>query len=150
MNLVDCIANLFHQESDFGLRQLVILFQIMIQLPTRTNFKNNVDIFIIIKIAIHLDDVRMIEIHLNLEFPDKLFGDFLLEQETLLNHLKRAYKLCTLLPTLAKKYLTRYTRPYFPFPSSFIFSKSFTVIFFLLLPKLNTEELLVDSVFYAV
>jgi hypothetical protein len=41
----------------------------------------------------------VVEIHLDLQFPDELFGDFLLLQQLLLDHLQRADEPTALLPT---------------------------------------------------
>jgi len=58
----------------------------MKQLPTSSNFKNDIDVILIIKISIHFDDIWMIKIELNFEFPYKLLDNILLLDELLLDH----------------------------------------------------------------
>lgn len=65
VNLINRITYLFHQKGNFRLWQSLRLLEIMIQLPTSSHLKYDINILIIIKITIHLDDVWMVEMHLN-------------------------------------------------------------------------------------
>lgn len=85
----------------------MVFFQVVVKLTTRPHFKDNVDVLIIIKVTIHLDNVRMIEIHLDLEFSDELLGNFFLQEKTFLNYLKGTDESGAFLSTLPKIYLTR-------------------------------------------
>lgn len=69
----------------------------MIELPSSSNFQNDVDIGSIIEAAIHFNDVGMVEKHLDLHFADELVGYFLLMQKLLLNDLQSTDKVGALL-----------------------------------------------------
>lgn len=64
----------------------------MEQLAACTHLENDVDVLLVVKVPVHLDDVRVIEVHLDLQFPDKLLGYLLLFQQFLLDHFERAYE----------------------------------------------------------
>jgi hypothetical protein len=69
----------------------------MVKLSACSHFQNDVDIRIIVKAAVHLDDVGMVKEHLNFNLSDELVSYLLLVQEFLLYHLQRAYKIAVLL-----------------------------------------------------
>ena len=102
VNLIDSLANLFHQECRFWFRQIRVLFQVMIQLPACAHFQYNVNVLVIIKVTVHLDDVGMVEVHLDFQFADELFRNFLLHQQFFLDYFECANKVCFLLPYFNK------------------------------------------------
>lgn len=102
VNLIDSLANLFHQECRFLFGQIRVLFQVMIQLPACAHFQNNINVLVVIKVAVHLDDVGMTEVHLDFQFADELFRNFLLHQQFFLDHFESANKVCFLLPYFNK------------------------------------------------
>ncbi len=102
MNLVDSLANLFHEKGDFGLGKARVLFQVMVQLSTCAHFQDDVNVLIIIKVAVHLDDVGVVEVHLDLEFSDELLGDLLFHQKFFLDDFQRANEVYFLLPYVNK------------------------------------------------
>lgn len=78
MDLIDCIADLLHNEGYPCLRQGLRFLELMIQLSSRSDLQNNVDVDRIMEAPIHLDDIRMIEEHLYLNLSDELISDLLL------------------------------------------------------------------------
>lgn len=74
MYLINSITDLFHKKSNLLFRDSLRLFQIMIQLPTSTDLKNDINVSVVIKVAIHFYDVWMVEIHLDFQLPNKLLG----------------------------------------------------------------------------
>lgn len=66
----------------------------MVELSSRSNFQYNVDVAGIVEAPVHLDDVRVVEEHLDLDFAGELISDFLLLQQTLLDHLQRTHEVC--------------------------------------------------------
>lgn len=62
----------------------------MEELPACSYLKNNIDVVLVIKVAIHLDDIWMIKIELYFEFPDELLDDVFLLDQLLLDHLQSA------------------------------------------------------------
>lgn len=69
----------------------------MIELSSRPHLQDNIDIDCVVEAAIHLDDIGMVEEHLDLDLSGKLIGDFLLMQQLLLDHLQSAYEIAVLL-----------------------------------------------------
>lgn len=62
----------------------------MIQLPSCPYLQNDVDIDGVTEAAVHLDDIRMVEIHLDLHLSCKLICYFLLMEQLLLDNLQGA------------------------------------------------------------
>ena len=60
VDLVNSITYLTHDEGYSCLWERLRFFELMIELTSSSNFKNNVDVGNIIKAAIHFDDVGMI------------------------------------------------------------------------------------------
>lgn len=52
----------------------------MEELSAHSDLENDINIGGVFKTAVHLDYIGMIEEHLDLHFPQKLFSDFLLLQ----------------------------------------------------------------------
>lgn len=65
MNLIDCFTHLLYYGCNFILSHWLWPFELMEKLPSSSHLKNNVDIVFIIKVAIHFDDIRVIQKHLN-------------------------------------------------------------------------------------
>jgi hypothetical protein len=87
MDLVHGFTDLPHNEGDPCLRERLRLLELMIELPSSSNFQYNVDVDCIVEAAIHLDDVGMIQEHLYLDLTCELIGNFLLMQQLLLDYL---------------------------------------------------------------
>lgn len=49
----------------------------MEQLSSCSDLQNDVDVGFIIEISVHFDDVRVVEVHLNLQLTDELLNDVL-------------------------------------------------------------------------
>ncbi len=96
MNLVHSVADLFHQECHFCLRELLGLFQEMVQLSSCTHFQNYVNVLVVIEVTVQFDDVGVVQKHLDLQFADELLGDLLLYQQALLDHFQCTNKTCPL------------------------------------------------------
>lgn len=90
MNLINCIANLLHYERNPRFWQRLRLFQVMVQLPSRSYLQNNINVFLIVKVPVHLDNIRMVEVHLNFELSDELLCDLLFFQQLLFDYFQRA------------------------------------------------------------
>lgn len=84
MDFVDRLADLFHHKGNPSLGQGLSLLELMVQLPSCPNLQNNVDVDCIAEAAIHLDDIRMVQKHLDLHLSCKLIGYFLFMQQLLL------------------------------------------------------------------
>jgi hypothetical protein len=85
MQLADSIADLLHDESHSCFGHGLMFFEVFIELSICTEFEDDVDIDMIIKKPIHLDDVGMVDETLDFEFSDELLGDFLLLEQFLLD-----------------------------------------------------------------
>lgn len=115
MYFVDGIADLLHDVGDLDLSHWFGFPQLMIELSSCPHFEDDVDVCFVVKEAVHLDDVWVVKIGLNLEFPDELLSDFLFLQQFLLDFLESTGKPCISLPTfsfnlLYKRHLTVLTR----------------------------------------
>lgn len=80
VDLVDCLANLLHYKCYSWLRERLRLLQLVIELASGSNFKNNVDISRVVEAAVHFDDIGVVEKHLNLYFSNKLIRYLLFMQ----------------------------------------------------------------------
>lgn len=90
VDFVDSLADLSHDEGDPGLGQRLSLFELMVKLSSSPDLQDDVDVECIVEAAVHLDDVRVIEVHLDLHLPYELIGDFLLMKQLLLDYLQGA------------------------------------------------------------
>jgi hypothetical protein len=54
------------------------------ELTSRSDLKDDVDVGGVIEEAVHLDDVRVMQVGLDLELSDKLVDNFLFDQQFLL------------------------------------------------------------------
>lgn len=79
----------------------------MIQLSPCAHLEDNVNVFFIIEITIHFDDIGMIEKYLNFEFSDELLSNLLLQNKFFLDYFECTYELWAFLPTYHDNYLTR-------------------------------------------
>ena len=66
----------------------------MVQLSSGSYFQDDVDVVGVVEAAVHLDDVGVVEEHLDLHLSGELVGDLLLPQQTLLDDLQRADEVC--------------------------------------------------------
>ena len=66
MYFVNCLTYLLYYWCYFILCHRLWSFQLMEELPACSYFENNIDVIFIIKVPIHLDDIWMIKIELNL------------------------------------------------------------------------------------
>lgn len=129
MDFIDRLADLLDYWCDFVLCHGLWSFKLVEELPACSYLKNNIDVVLVIKVAIHLDDIWMIKIELYFEFPDELLDDVFLLDQLLLDHLQSADEPWVFLPQPITTYCTKETCPYLPDPSSLIFLKSFTLTF---------------------
>lgn len=97
MDLIDGIAHLLHDEGYPCLRQRLRLLELMVKLPSCSDLQNNVDVDCVVEAAIHLDDIRMIEEHLDLNLSGELICYLLFMQQLLLYYFKSAYEVAILL-----------------------------------------------------
>ena len=80
MNLVNRFTDLLDASGDFLLRHRLTAFKLVVKLAACSYLQNNVNASLVIKIAVHFDDVGMVEKHLNLELSDELLNDLLIFQ----------------------------------------------------------------------
>lgn len=52
----------------------------MVELTPCTNFQDDEYVGLVVKVSIHLDDVRVVEENLNFKLPDKLLNNLFLLQ----------------------------------------------------------------------
>jgi len=69
----------------------------MVELTSCSDFQNNVNVCNIIKTSIHLDDVGMIEEHLNLDFSYELLCNLFLVKQFFLYYFKGTNEACIFL-----------------------------------------------------
>lgn len=74
-----------------------MLLELFEELPTRSNFQDDVDIHMIIKEPIHANNVGVIKKTLYFQLPYELLCDLLLFYEFLLDYLQGEYKVSFLL-----------------------------------------------------
>lgn len=89
VDLVDRLTDLPHDERDPRLRQRLGFFELVVELPPCPHLQNNVYIGRVVETAVHLDDIGVVEEHLDLDLSRELVGDLLLPQQTLLYDLQR-------------------------------------------------------------
>jgi hypothetical protein len=75
-----CWAYLLHEGGYFNLGHRFSAFELLVELSTHANLQDDVDVLFIVKTAVHLDDVGVVEKHLYFDFSDELFYDLLLDQ----------------------------------------------------------------------
>ena len=80
------------------------MFDLLKELPAHGNFKDDVDMLLIIEAAKELDDIGVVEEHLDLDLANELLFDALLYNECLLNGLQGHYKATVFLSTLMQAY----------------------------------------------
>lgn len=64
MDLIDCFTNLLDDRCHFGLLHGLGSFQLMEKLPACAYLENDVDIGFIIEVAVHFNDIWVVEIEL--------------------------------------------------------------------------------------
>lgn len=69
----------------------------MVKLPSCSNLQDDVYIVFIVEVAVHFDDVGVVEIHLDFQLSDKLLCNLLFFQQSLLYHFQSTHKTCILL-----------------------------------------------------
>ena len=129
MYFVDCLTYLLYYWCYFILCHRLWSFKLMEELSACPYFEDNVDVILIIKISVHLDDIWVIKIKLDFEFSDELLDDIFFLDKLLLDHFQSADKSWIFLLQPITTYCTKETCPYLPDPSSLIFLKSLTVTF---------------------
>lgn len=87
MDLVNRITNLLDNWGYLGLLHGFCPFELMEELPASSNLKYNEDMRLIIEVTVHLDDIGMVEVELDLHFSDELLHDLLFFDEFFLDHL---------------------------------------------------------------
>lgn len=92
-----CRAYLLHERGYFNLGHGFSAFKLLVELSAHANLQDDVDVLFIVKTAVHLDDVGVVEKGLNLQFPDELLCDFLLLEQFFLYHFESTDKTCTFL-----------------------------------------------------
>ena len=85
--LIDRLTHLLHNKGNPSLRQRLRFLQLMVQLPSGAHLQDDVYIGRIIEATIHLDDVGVVEEHLDLDLSDELLSYLLFMQQLLLYHL---------------------------------------------------------------
>jgi hypothetical protein len=98
VDFVDGLTDLAHDEGDAGLVEGLGLLELVVELSPGAHLEDDVDVGHVVKAAVHLDDVGVVQEHLNLYLADKLLRYLLLVQQFLLNHLQRAREIRVLLP----------------------------------------------------
>lgn len=78
MDLVDRLADLLHDEGNPGFGEGLSLLELMVELASSAYLENDVDVDRITEAAVHLDDVGVIQKHLNLHLSCKLVSYLLL------------------------------------------------------------------------
>lgn len=104
VDLVDRVADLLDDRGDFSLLHGLGPFELMEELPACADLKYNEDVRLIVEVAVHLDDIGMVEVELDFHFSDELLNDLLLLDQPLLDHLESADKACVTLPMIANTY----------------------------------------------
>lgn len=90
VDFVNCLANLLHDGCQFGLCYWFRPLKLMLQLPSSAYLQYNVNVSLIVEVAVHLDDIGMVQKLLNLELSGELLNNFLLYNNLLLDHLQGA------------------------------------------------------------
>lgn len=127
VDLVDRIADLLDDGGHLGLLHGFGALELVEKLPASAHLQDDEDVRLIIEVAVHLDDIGVVEVELDLHLPDELLHDLLLLNQPLLDHLQRADETRVPLCKRSRTYCTSDTCPYFPEPSSLIFLKSLAV-----------------------
>lgn len=92
VQLIDRRDNLPHNNSNAGFSQRCTLLDLFVELPAKGHFQNNVNVHAVIKIAIHLDDVRVIQKQLYFQLTDKLLCNLFILEHLLLNDFESTNK----------------------------------------------------------
>lgn len=92
MELLDSRTNLFHKGGYLHFWHWFTTFELLIKLPSDSDFQNDVDMLFIIETTVHLDDVGVIQVHLNFHFSDELIHNFLFSKHCLFNDLQGTHK----------------------------------------------------------
>ena len=109
VDFIDSIAHLLHYIGNSRLSHRLCLTQLVVQLPSRSDLQNDVDVSSIVKKAVHFDYVRMVQIVLDLQFSYELVNYILLDQQLLLNLLQSTNKARVSLPKSVNIYCIRDT-----------------------------------------
>lgn len=72
MHVIQCLESVFKDNLCQIFRQSFFLFQKTIQLPRVTQLHHQVYVPFVRKEGVQLDNVRVVQIRLNLDFPDQL------------------------------------------------------------------------------
>ena len=80
MQLFNSSTNLFHDACCLDFRHGLASFKHLVELSSECKFQNNIDMFFIIKEAIHFDDISMTKVHLYFNFSDELLYQFFFDE----------------------------------------------------------------------
>lgn len=77
VDFVDSFTDLLDNRCNFCLCHWFGSLELMEELSSCSDFQNDVDMGFIIEISVHFDDVRVVEVHLDLQLSDELLDDVL-------------------------------------------------------------------------
>lgn len=77
VKLVYCLTNLSHDSGYFGFRHALMLFKLLEELSTCSDFEDNIDIGGVIEETIHSDNIGVVQVSLYFQLSDELLGNFL-------------------------------------------------------------------------
>lgn len=86
MHQLDCVKKIADDEGGGFLRKSCPVRNNVEQLTIGPKFKDDVEVLLIIEVAVDLDDVRMIQKALDFELPNKLSEKVVLEYTSFFNH----------------------------------------------------------------
>ena len=74
---------MLHDGGNFALGHGFSLLELVVKLPAGADLQNDVNIALVVEVAVHFDDVGVVEVHLDFELSYKLLGDLLFLEESL-------------------------------------------------------------------
>ena len=89
----------------------------MVELSAHGYFQYDVDVFLVLEAAVHLDDVGVVEEDLYFDLADELVDYLLLDEHCLFDYLQGADETAVFLTGLGESYRARNTLPYLPWPT---------------------------------
>jgi len=124
------ICSLSSYLLDFSLLQPMMLFQLIKNMPLRCEFCDYKETFFICEKTVIADDVLVLQSIVDSYFLCQLMLHFLLLHHFFAYYLQSTQEVSHFMPKSIDHYLAIQTTPNFPRPNSFIFSKSFSFIFY--------------------
>lgn len=92
VQFIDSLADMPHNPGNPMLGHRLMFFELLEELPACAHLQNDIHVDRIVKKPEHFDDIGVVEVGLDLEFPDELLGNFLLPQQLLLHNLQSTNK----------------------------------------------------------